>query len=209
MDIFALDAMTEMLQSPLHFLSYLNRRSGYYDRLLAADELTILSYHLKTNLWIEDKYDQVMLHDDISIDLDVAMSVRRDKVPGKRTPEGVLTRITGTGVGRMIAEIESSPNSQTIELGLLLLRLSERAVISISAGVESIVRRERKDGRGHDITIGLGEARSGLTVHCNADQSSGLPVDCKDIAKSESTRRRQTLGTAFAFHRATALSDLG
>src|ERR1700687_4885170 len=47
MDVFALDAMTEMLESPLRFLSYVNRRTMYHDKLLARDELTILSHHLK------------------------------------------------------------------------------------------------------------------------------------------------------------------
>ncbi len=52
MDVFALDAMTEMLSSPLQFLSYVDRRTGYTDRLMASHELTILSYHLKKNLWL-------------------------------------------------------------------------------------------------------------------------------------------------------------
>ena len=52
-EVFALDAMTEMLQSPLQFLSYVNRRANHSDQPLAAQELTILGYHLKQNLWIE------------------------------------------------------------------------------------------------------------------------------------------------------------
>ena len=43
MDVFALDAMTEMLNSPLHLLSYIDRRTGYTDKLMASHELTILS----------------------------------------------------------------------------------------------------------------------------------------------------------------------
>lgn len=39
MDVFTIDAMTEMLQSPLHFLSYVNRRANYADQLLASQEL--------------------------------------------------------------------------------------------------------------------------------------------------------------------------
>ncbi len=61
MDVFALDAMTEMLSSPLHFLSYVDRRTGYTDKLMASHELTILSYHLKRNLWVDDEHDMVML----------------------------------------------------------------------------------------------------------------------------------------------------
>jgi hypothetical protein len=77
MDVFALDAMTEMLDSPLHLLSYIDRRTGYSSKLMASHELTILSYHLKQNLWLNQEHDLVILDDDISTDLDLAMLVRR------------------------------------------------------------------------------------------------------------------------------------
>ena len=166
-DVFTLDAMTEMLESPLYFLSYINRRTGYYDRLLARDELTILSYHLKRNLWIEDTYDDVLLDDNFSADLDVAMAVRRDKVPGERTPKGILTRVSGTVLGRIVKQIEASADSRTIDLGLMLLRLSEYAIVQISRGIEATASKAQQDGKSHDITVGLGEAETGLTVHCN------------------------------------------
>ncbi len=51
-DVFALDAMTEMLDSPLRFLSYLTLRSRFGGRLLADHELHLLAYHLKRNLWL-------------------------------------------------------------------------------------------------------------------------------------------------------------
>src|SRR6266496_4255554 len=80
MDIFTLDVMTEMLDSPLYFLSYVNRRAGYYHKLLASHELVILSYHLKRNLWLKKEYNFILLEDDFLVDLDVAMSVRRDNI---------------------------------------------------------------------------------------------------------------------------------
>jgi len=80
MDIFTLDVMTEMLESPLYFLSYVDKRTGYADKIIASHELVLISQHLKRNLWFEDKYDTILLEDDILADLDVAMSVRRDNV---------------------------------------------------------------------------------------------------------------------------------
>ena len=49
------------------------------------------------------------LGDDISAALDVAMAVRRDGIPGNRTPDGILTRLHETTLGRIIQEIESRP----------------------------------------------------------------------------------------------------
>lgn len=46
MDVFLLDALAEMLDSPLHFLNYLERRSGYGDKVMSNHELSILGFHL-------------------------------------------------------------------------------------------------------------------------------------------------------------------
>ena len=169
MDVFALDAMTEMLRSPLHFLSYVDRRTGYTDKLMASHELTILSYHLKQNLWVDDEHDMVMLEDDISADLDLAMLVRREGIPGKGTPEGILTRFSATSLGRMVKAIEARPDPATIDLGFTLLTLGEETVLEVSAGIDQLAKQGIADGKNHDVTVGLGSAGTGLTIHCNDD----------------------------------------
>ncbi len=105
MDVFTIDAMTEMLQSPLHFLSYVNRRANYADQLLASQELTILAYHLKQNLWINPEVDLMHLGDDFSASLDIAMAVRRTGIGGAATPDGILTRFDATTLGRVVEGI--------------------------------------------------------------------------------------------------------
>lgn len=169
MDVFALDAMTEMLSTPLHFLSYVDRRTGYADKLMASHELTILSYHLKKNLWLDDEHDMIVLDDDISADLDLAMLVRREGIPGKDTPEGILTRFNPTALGRMVKGIEARSDPATIDLGFALLSLGEDTVLEVSAGIDLLAKRGIADGKGHDLTVGLGSGRTGLTIHCNDD----------------------------------------
>lgn len=169
MDVFALDAMTEMLSSPLHLLSYIDRRTGYTDKLMASHELTILSYHLKQNLWVNDEHDMVMLDDDISADLDLAMLVRREGIPGKGTPDGILTRFAATSLGRMVKAIETRPDPATIDLGFTLLTLDEDTVVAVSTGIDQITKQAIADGKSHDFTAGLGQGGTGLTIHCNDD----------------------------------------
>jgi hypothetical protein len=169
-DVFGIDVMTEMLDSPLRFLSYLNRRAQYDDKLIASDELTLLSFHLKKNLWIDEtKYDVVMMTDDITVDLDVAMSVRRDNVAGKRTPDGILTRLAGSAFERLIQEIESRAEPATIELGMMLLRLGEDAAIKVSAAIELTTERSCRDGKPHDFVLPISEGSTGFIVHSNFD----------------------------------------
>lgn len=166
-DIFALDAMTEMLQSPLHLLNYLHARARFGGKLLVSHELTTLSFHLKESLWLGGEYDMVTLGDDIALDLDTAMMARREGLPGAKTPEGILTRLNGTAVGRLIAEIEASADPSTTSLGLWLLSLNEGTLRTVSKGLDQLVSEARRDGQNHDMTVTAGDPSSGLTVHCN------------------------------------------
>jgi hypothetical protein len=167
MDVFLLDVMTEFFQSPLLLLSYLNRRTLYSDILHASNELTILSYHLKYNLWFEDKYDIVQLCDDISADLDLSMMVRREGIPGDPTLPGILTRFKDTTIGDIIQQIEESEEPTIIDLGFMLLMLEEEAVIEVSNGINRLSQMAKIDKKHHDLTIGVGS--TGLTIHCNND----------------------------------------
>jgi hypothetical protein len=167
LDVFTLDAVTEMLESPLRFLSYLHRRTLYADRLLASQELTILSYHLKQNLWLDDEHTMFMLGEDVSADLDVAMAARRDGIPGKATPEGILTRHAGTTLWRLIEDIETRADPGTIDLGFMLLMLSGDTIKDANRLIDQAVAKTRRDGQTHDVTICLGD--TGFTLHCNGE----------------------------------------
>jgi len=172
-DVFGLDAMTEMLDTPLRFISYLELRSRFGDQLLASHELTLLSYHLKRNLWVDSEYNMMTLDDDISVDLDVAMAVRREGLPGAATPVGILTKFAGTHYERIVRQIESDPNPAAMALGLLLMELSEVAINRLNAGIDQITSMFDHDGKVHDFSFAVGSSATGLTVHCtSADEAT-------------------------------------
>lgn len=171
MDVFSVDAMSEMLQSPLQFLSYANRRANYGERLMASQELTILGYHLKQNLWVESDVDIMQLGDDLSAGLDIAMAVRRAGVRGAATPDGVLTRFENTTIGRVVKDIEARPEPATIDLGFMLLAISEQTFMDMSRAVDRLAARTRADGALHDATFGFPDG-SGITFHCT-DETAG------------------------------------
>lgn len=170
MDVFAVDAMTEMLQSPLQFLSYVNRRAHYSDQLLASQELTILGYHLKKNLWVDPGIGLMHLGDDFSAGLDIAMAVRRAGVTGEATPEGILTRLRNSTIGRIVKEIEARPDPATIDLGFSLLAMSEQAFTDMSRAADRLAARSRADGKIHDATLAFDDG-SGVTFHCTDEPS--------------------------------------
>lgn len=169
MDVFLLDALTEMLDTPLRILSYVKQRVENIDRLTMSHELTALGFHLKRNLWIEENFNMVMLEDDIAAELDLAMMVRRDNIPGARTPDGILTRFVGTPFESLISQINDQPDPASMELGFNLLTLGEDTCRNINRGLELITQKTRRDGNLHDFTIG--DEGGGITFHCNVAPS--------------------------------------
>lgn len=168
MDIFCLDVLCEMLPSPLHFLSYVNRRVHYGDKILSNHEITILSYHIKNNLWIDG--DEILLVDeDNGADIDLAMLARRDNLPARKTPSGILTKYQNTFFGRFIAQINKLDKPETIDLGFMLLTLNGDAIEEINKGVSKLTKLAKKDRKNHDFTLVVGDGSTGLTIHCNND----------------------------------------
>lgn len=175
-DIFTLDVMTEMLQSPLYFLGYIDRRTEYFEKVSVSHETTTLAYHLKQNLWIEDENTFFCLDDTLRSELDAAMIVRREGIPGKSTPNGILTRFQNTVLGNLIKEIEKLEKPVTVDLGLMLLTLGEETMLQLNDGLEHIINSTKKDRKHHDLTFGIGGGSTGITIHCNDD-----PIDVAKI----------------------------
>lgn len=172
MDVFFLDVVTEMLRSPLLFLSYINRRTLYGDNILSTHELTILSYHLKQNLWIDGKYTMMQLGDDICADLDLAMLARREGIPASKTPDGILTKYEGTHFDKLIKDIELRDHPATVDFGFMLLQLNGNTIEIINDGISKLVELGQKDGKHHDLTLVISEGSTGLTIHCNNDSDA-------------------------------------
>jgi len=185
-DVFLIDVFAEMLASPLRLLSYIDRRVGYAERIQGTDELAILGYHLSQNLWFDDENSIAMVADDLSLDLDTAMTVRREGIPGRATPKGILTRFAGTHVARIIEKIEHEADPDLIDLGFLLLNINGDTVKQLDQGMKDVARRTRLDGRPHDFTLGFDTGDAGLTIHC----SRALPSDAVEALTSHCRRRK-------------------
>lgn len=182
-DVFLIDVIAEMLPNPLWFLSYINRRTNYDQRIMSVNELTILAFHLQQNLWIEDDLNMMILTDDVAIELDTVMTVRREGIAGDGTPKGIVTKLEGTLVGRILKSIESQPEAALVDLGFMLLRLGGEALDDVNNGLNEVATLARKDGENHDFTIGVEDNSAGLTVHCgslpNAEAVDKLRYHCE------------------------------
>ena len=170
MDVFNLDTMTEMLQKPLYFLDYLNKRALYGDKISSTHEQTILSYYLNNglcNLCVDER-NHIHLGNDITASLNLAMMVRRQGVEGKNTPEGILTQHKNTPIGRIIEQIEQTEDSTLIDIGFTLLSCSYDLLKQASDDLGKISALTQKDGKNHDVTLIIYKG-TGITIHCNQD----------------------------------------
>lgn len=166
MDVFLLDAMAEMLSSPLHFLSYLDRRCAYADQVMASHELNILGFHLAHNLWMSEEANLFHLWDDFGIDLELSMLARRDGLAAPWTPPGLLTLFDQTAFGKLLKSIERHPDPGMVELGFAILGMNGYSVKQGSAAIDEISRLSRLDGLPHDFTVQM-QNGIGLTFHCS------------------------------------------
>lgn len=167
MDVFLLDALAEMLDTPLHFLNYLERRSGYADQVMSNHELNILGFHLVQNLHMQEDASLFHLGDDFGIDLELAMLARREGLEAPRTPRGILTILDGTTLGALLRQIEYRPEPGMVELGFAILAMSENALNQANAALSAIMRLSQIDNGRHDFTVQLKDG-VGLTFHSSA-----------------------------------------
>lgn len=165
LDIFVLDVISEFLTSPTRFLSYINIRANYLEKISSSNEFSVLSLHLKQNLYIDEEVGHIYLDDSISASLDLAMMARRDAVDAPITPEGILTRFVDSIFGKLITSLENEENEAAINLSFVLLRAGEETIDLINDGLKTTISAAIKDGGTHDF--GFGIADTGITFNCN------------------------------------------
>ena len=166
-DLFLIDVMTEMLPSPLYFISYVTLRAQFGERIWVANEHAAFGFYLRNNLWIDDKTDLMLINDSMTIDLNVAMAVRRDGLPGESIPKGILTRLNGTRLGEIISYMEYDPNEFAVGMGLAILEMDDESVAKVSLTIDELICDVGRTGRDRDLTLDLEHRDAGLTIHVN------------------------------------------
>lgn len=171
-DVFLLDVMCEILDSPLRFFDYMDRRARLYHRIMASHELTVLSYHMIQNLWVDDQTNLIQLSDDIAVDLEQVMLVRRDGIPGSPLLKDSMTKYHGTLWKAVIDSLSSKESIDGLAVGCALLALGGTAIEQFNKATEQLLLAYAKDGRHHDFVMGFKtDGGFGITMHCNNDEA--------------------------------------
>ncbi|UVL15908.1 SEC-C domain-containing protein [Pseudomonas atacamensis] len=198
MDVFLLDVLCEMLQTPLRFMDYLERRAKINNRIMATHELTVLSYHLTNNLFVDDKADLLQLGDDVSADLESAILTRREGLPGTATPPGVMTHFKDTTWGNLISSIESDGTVNGLDLGCMLLDMGHDIIVHFNSAVKEVCKASRQDRMHHDAVMAY--RGGGVTIHCNeeSDDSARKKLEYFCLRRKYQQRAKKWFGICFA-----------
>jgi hypothetical protein len=164
-DVFTLDVMAEMLSTPMYFTDYWVKRAAAADKLHVSHELIALAWYIKKNLHIEEN-EFVTLADDVMVELDLAMAVRRLGIEGEATPKGQLTRFNNTPAGRILEEVDASDRPEVHRLGEVILAMNGDTADALNDGIQRVLNLTKEDSGQHDVTIGL-KGGGGITIHCN------------------------------------------
>lgn len=184
MDVFLLDLIAEMLDSPLFFLDYLEKRCDFGLALLANHELTILATYIKQNLYFQSNPDMILLEDSLSGELELSMLARREGFNVPRTPNGLLTLENKYKfIGNLLEQLKYSDLFKEQKLGFLILSLAETTLEQLDNSIRQMVNAFSYGKEQSDITIGISEGNTGFTLHCNDieinEASTKLKEHCK------------------------------
>ncbi|PTO54672.1 SEC-C metal-binding domain-containing protein [Vibrio splendidus] len=168
MDVFFLDILTEFLKQPLFLLSYIDRRSGYLNEMVASTEIVLLGLHLKRNLWLENNFTMMSLHDDIASDLDAAFMVRRMELSGSRTPDGILKRYSEGFISKLLFKLQHVKRDELTDFAFILMKSSGDFLDTLDAAVTKICFETIQDNRSHDFTVLFENESGGMTIHTSA-----------------------------------------
>lgn len=194
-DIFALDALCELLDRPLRLIGYCELRDRFSDKLIYSHEVVLLAFHLRQNLWLGDNYDGMLLDDTFVSTLEIAMLARRRGIPAAKTPSGPLTAFVGTPFEAVLARIESRPEPAMVDLALNLLEASGASIGRFNQGARMVFDRTRADGRQHDFSIGMGPV-TGLTVHCSMEDGDAARarLEAHAVMRKYATKAQRWFG---------------
>jgi len=167
-DIFALDTMTEMLDSPLKFLHYLSRRTRKPKFLLASNEHELIGTYLKNGLVFEEDVDIVWIDENISDYIDIAMEVKRNNAEGFNLPENIFDKFSDTHLGNMISALEHNPTPVAANLGLVLLDAiqSSRLIDEMNKKIDEILEMVARGDDHRFHTLLLSHLSTGITIMC-------------------------------------------
>jgi hypothetical protein len=155
-DIFFIDVLTELLNTPLLIIDYIAQRCRYGQRFTVQSEINALGCYLSEAMYFEDKVDNIIIDSDMGRDVDMAMTVRRLLgIPGQGIPQGLLTKLNRDDPYSSFVQQLSSPHrNEELQLGMSLLHYPEERVLKqFNVVTEQIRSRCTANRPTHSVSV--------------------------------------------------------
>lgn len=171
MSVFYLDVMADILKIPLIFLDYINKRALYDEELIGNQEISILGYYIKNNIYFEnEKLSRLLIDENFSHEIDIYLISKRGALnAGLKLNGTIIDRCVGnnSGLKNILNQLSRNESSDALRLAFLLLNLSSKAFLELEENLDIIINLAKKDGLPHNVSMSFGEGEEGLTFHCN------------------------------------------
>ena len=192
-DIFALDTMTEMLNSPLKFLHYLSQRTRRPNLLQASNEHELIGMYLQRGLAFKEDLDLVLVDKNVSHDIDIAMEAMRDGAEGLNLSENLFDKLSGTHFGNMISALEHNPTPIATNLGLVLLEAiqSSMSIEDMNKKIDNILEMVDRGDDHRFHTILISHLSTGITIMCVPEPSKFYADGLRAICTMRKYEHRQ------------------
>lgn len=167
-DVFVLDTMTKMLDSPLKFLHYLSQRTRKPKLFQANNEHELIGMYLQGGLAVKEDNNLVLVDENVSYDIDIAMEVKRNNTEGFNLPENLFDKLSDTHFGNMINVLENNPSPMATNLGLALLDAIQCSVPieDMNRKIDNILRVVARGDDNNIFSFKLLHLSIGVTIMC-------------------------------------------
>ena len=163
-DVFTLDAICKMLDTPLYLFDFLHKRTKYASRIFSGSEFSILSFYLSHNLHIKEDNGILGIDESFAVELDMAMAARRYKILDRETPRGILTMFEGSIFDSIFNYINAREDGDLLTLGYLLLEHNGEGLKELDEKCAQIIENARNEHEGPGLVIKLGDS-AGVTIY--------------------------------------------
>ena len=163
-DLFIIDAITELLPSPLHFIDYIMWREQLGFRANTITDFATFGRYLAKNTRLDERIRKIQIDQRESCFVDIALKSRREGVIGELTPPGTLTKLQNNTLGKVFHEIERDLKPSSVEVGLMILGMDEDSIDEMNKAIEYMNSEVERTGKSLIGSILTDQKGTGLTI---------------------------------------------
>ncbi len=186
-DVFALDTVAEILDSPLKFLHYLLQRGRMPILRLANQEHELISLYLHFGLIFNENITGIYADQTLAADVDLIMCIRRDNAEEPEPSINILDQFKNTPFGNILANLDQINNPASINLALCFFDIcqSSEEVEKVNREIEKCLNLSKLRDDCSQFSFKFSHISVGILIMCTPrfDEVSIKNIDSISILR--------------------------